>query len=59
MTGEIRDVGMMFPANGALPFSGSLITPPVMLPAGTAEKFPVKNAAGISVDREVADCVSR
>ena len=44
----------MLPGNGALPFSGSLSTPPVMLDAGTPEKLPVKNAAGISVESDVA-----
>src|SRR5215467_9031938 len=50
---------MMLPPKGALPFKGSLITPPVILDAGTAEKFPLKNAAGIDVDSDVACCTNR
>src|ERR1700693_1309451 len=49
----MRDGGMMLPAKGALPFSGSLIV------ALTPEKLPVKKAAGIDVVSAVADCTSR
>src|SRR5262249_35919364 len=58
-TGEMRPVGMMLPGNGALPLSGSLIAPPVIVVVGTAEKLPPKNAAGISVDSDVEDCTKR
>ena len=34
-------------------------TPPVMLDAGTAEKLPLKKAAGMEVDSDVACCTSR
>src|ERR1035437_4194383 len=51
----MRDVGMMLPGNEVLPFRGSLSAPPVMLPVGTPEKLPVKKAAGIDVESEVAD----
>src|SRR5690349_9230077 len=53
--GEMRDAGMILPANGALLFSGSLMVPPVMAEAGTEEKSPLKKAAGICVESEV-DC---
>ena len=57
--GEMREEGIMLPANGALPFSGSLMAPPVMLVVGTPEKLPVKKTAGISVDSDVALCTRR
>ena len=57
--GESRAVGMMLPGNGVLPFNGSLIAPPVMLPTGTEEKLPVKKTAGIWVESDVACWTSR